>query len=126
MSTQNAQAPAYVTFVAALKARLESQGIPLVTAEGTQTGLPENAGWVRLESPVNGHKLYVPKSVTRMGLCETTLPVLNRNGSKHMPKVNGKIVCRVIPEIDVIEGFLSEFYGSTEERLPANRLPERK
>ncbi len=124
---------AYLKFVADLKSECEARGIPLVTTEGTETGLPENKGWVRFESTVNGHKTYVPKSQIRMGLADTTLPVQMRNGTqtlgvdrKGQPRVNGKIQCRVQPEVGLIADLMEEFYGSSADKLPANRLPTAK
>lgn len=131
MTAQNTAA--YLTFVAQLKAECEARGIPLVTTEGTETGLPENKGWVRFESAVNGHKTYVPKSELRMGLADTTLPVQMRNGTQTLgvsragkPRVNGKIQCRVQPEVGLIADLMEEFYGDSGNRLPANRIPGQK
>lgn len=127
MSNETTNVPAYVTFVAALRAKAAEMGIPLIETEGTSTGLPENKNWVRLESPLNGHKFYVPKSAAVMGQCETTLPIQHLNGARPLPKVNGKIVTRFLPLVDTIasEQVLGLF-ASPDDRLPANRPPTRK
>jgi hypothetical protein len=125
MTTTN-QIPAYVSFCAQLKSKLEDAGVPILVTDGTDTGLPENKGWVRFESSVNGHKVYVPKSELRMGMAETTLPVLHRNGARPMAKVNGKIVCKVLPDVDLLADLMVDLFAEAGEKLPANRLPERK
>lgn len=116
----------YVSFVASLKAKLLECGVPLVESQGTDTGLPENKGWVRFESAVNGHKLYVPKSELRMGLCETTLPIGNCNGAKPLPKVNGKIMTRFTPDADLIADTIVDLMTDPGERIPANKAPSAK
>lgn len=117
---------AYKSFVASLKSKLTDAGVQLVETDGTETGLPENKGWVRFESSVNGHKFYVPKSELRMGLCETTLPIGHRNGARPLPKVNGKIMCRFTPDVDLIAETIADLMAGTEDKLPANKKPEPK
>jgi hypothetical protein len=117
---------AFTTFVAALKSKCEDLGIPLVTTEGTSTGLPENKGWVRLESAVNGHKLYVPKSVTKMGPCETTVPCQMKPGSIPMKSFNGKIQTKFQPDVELLVEHVLCLFADPEDRLPANKKPTRK
>ena len=124
---------AYLKFVADLKSECEARGIPLVTTPGTETGLPENKGWVCFQSSVNGHKTYVPKSELRMGKADTTLPVANRAGAESLgvtrsgkPRVNGKIQCRVQPDARLMADLMEEFYGDSRNPLPANKLPTPK
>lgn len=113
----------YKSFVQALKAKFEEAKAPIVVTDGTDTGLPENKGWVRFESTVNGHKLYVPKSELRMGQCETTCPVAMRNGGRPLPKFNGKIAARFVPDVDLIASTVIPLMADPAERLPANAAP---
>ena len=129
MSTQQTTA-AYKSFVSALKAKADEMGIPLIEAPGTDTGLPENKGWVRFESTVNGHKIYVPKSQVRVGMLDTTLPVGHLNGARDLgakrdgtARVNGKIMCRFMPDVDLVTKTLLPLMADPADRLPANRLP---
>lgn len=116
------QAEAYLKFVAELKAEYEAAGVPLVYAEGTPTGLPENRGWVRFESALNGHKVYVPKSARVMGLSETTLPVQHLGGARPLTKVNGKIMARLVAEVPtIVLATVDGLMGS--ERIRPNAAP---
>lgn len=125
--TTQKTAPAFISFVAALRAKADEMGIQLVESAGTETGLPQNANWVRLESAINGHKLYVPKSVTQMGACETTLPVESEPGAIPMAKVNGKIVCRFKPDVDLLSAdSVLGLMADPDLRLPENKKPARK
>lgn len=117
--------PAFTSFVAALKSKCTELGIPLVTTDGTTTGLPENKGWVRFESAENGHKLYVPKSVTKMGLCETTVPCLDKPGASPMKSLNGKIQAKFEPDVDKLVEHVLVLFADPETRLPANKKPTR-
>lgn len=124
--TKKSESPEYVTFVAEVLRLYGELGIPLVTTDGTPSGLPENKGWVRFESAVNGHKVYVPKSVGRMGMVETTLPIQHLNGARPLPKVNGKIMCRHLPDATLLVGNTADLMADPADRLPANRRPAPK
>lgn len=108
----------YIAFVESLKQICAEEGIPVQVTE--------NKGWVNFESTVNKHKFYVPKSATVMGLCETTLPVSNRNGARPLAKPNGKIMCKFQADLDLIADTILPLLASSEDSLPANRPPTRK
>ncbi len=124
-------APAYIAFCAALKEKMEEYAVPLELSAGTTTGLTENANWVCFKSTLTGHKFYVPKSKEAVGLCETTLEIPNDvPGVKPLPKVNGKIFCKFVPDLDLIENgvipLMMEDAAETVGKLRPAKAPVRK
>lgn len=121
-ASKSVTVPAYQSFMAELAARIQALGIP-VTIE-------DRKDWIKLESTVNKHKLYVPRSMTEMSWCHTTLelervPELITDLPKG-PGSIGKIECFVAPDVDLIVGTVLPLFASSEEKLRANKRPARR
>lgn len=121
-ATQNQTVPAYQSFMAELSARIQALGVP-VTIE-------DRKDWIKIESTLNKHKLYVPRSVTEMSWCHTTLP-LERvpeliTDLPKGPGSIGKIECFVAPDVDLLVDQVLPLLASSEEKLRANRRPARR
>jgi hypothetical protein len=106
-------------------------GIPLELTEGTETGLPENQRFVIFRSLLNGHKTHVPKSASRMGNSDTTVPaplgtpLSELRTRKGEVKVNGKVQQVISSDVDSILATLMHFADDT-TKLPENKKPPGK
>jgi hypothetical protein len=134
MSTeQNTQksAPIYLSLVEEVKNAALEMGIPLELTPGTSTGLPENQRFVIFRSTLNGHKVHVPKSATRMGLSDTTVPaplgtpLSSLTTRKGEVKVNGKVQQVIQSNVDSLLAALMHL-GDSDSKLPENKRPPGK
>jgi len=96
MTASNKTAPLYVQFINEIKAELDILGLPAPTSAPTETGLPENNGWVFIEfGPHGGNTpaLIVPKSKTRMGVLHSHIDLAGVDGYIRPVSNNGRVVC---------------------------------
>lgn len=131
VTTAPKSAPVYLALVAAVKDQALKMGIPLELTEGTATGLPENQRFVIFRSLLNGHKLHVPKSASRMGNSDTTVPtplgtpLSDLRTRKGEVKVNGKVQQIISSDVDSIMEVLFQFADDS-TKLPENKKPPGK
>jgi len=109
--------PAYVSFVATLKASIEGT---------SEIQVREVARYVCFESKVNGHKVYVPKNTGSMKKLDTTIPLLGKlKIASPLKKPNGKIECHLEPDAETIVSQVLPLLLSNETRLRENMRPSR-
>lgn len=109
----------YESFVASLKSIAAEMGAPVK--------FEEKKGWVLMQSTVNEHKFYVPKSAGTMGLCETTIPLLLLgSGASPLDKPNGKIQAKFVADLGRITDAVLPLMAQLDDRLPPNRKPPGK
>lgn len=131
--------PMFVQFARALSLRLEEAGIEIVRDKTTETGLPQNKGWVRIELAPGvgksaGQKAYIPQAVGPIRRIESTLDLQPdlRRGVMPLPKPrsgkpysNGKIRSHLVPDVDKVASlFIDAVYGDVPPpvRRPAGAL----
>lgn len=82
--------PAYVAFCEALKQRCQELGLPAPDAAGTETGLPQNAGYAFLRFN-GGAALIVPKAVAAVKRLECHLSPDAMGTGQAPSKPNGRV-----------------------------------
>lgn len=113
---EEAKAPAWVEFNAALSARAVALGLHV----------QEQASFTKFINMETGHKLYVAKQGRVVKRVDTTLPILGQDGTVPLSKPNGKIECHVIPEIETVTKVLTQLADSaaTGKLRAAKRAPK--
>jgi len=112
MTASNKTAPLYVQFINEIKAELDILGLPAPTSAPTETGLPENNGWVFIEfGPHGGNTpaLIVPKSKTRMGVLHSHIDLAGVDGYLRPVSNNGRVVCHFEPNASKAASALASF-----------------
>lgn len=127
------QAP-WVEFSQGLGSKLMDAGIELIEDRGTESGFPENKGWVRLEvrsGTSAGTKVYVPRAKTRLGHLETTIPLEPdpERGVLHLPTprnggnyTNGAIRSHLVADVETAAEIIIEAIQSGVQK-PTKRVP---
>lgn len=126
--------PIWAQFAASIAARLAENGIELEEDPTTESGFPQNKGFVRLEvkadGPSKGIKAYIPLSKTRIGRVETTLELSDEEPGvlplpepkSGKPYTNGAIRSHLAPDVEVVAGHLIEAVKGG-MRKPSKRVP---
>jgi len=91
--------PAFEEFMAALQDAIQSAG------NGIR--VTDNRGWVKIESTVNGHKVYVAKGKTAVNRIESTLDPNQLSGATEPDRDNGLIRSHLRAEIEVVSQAIS-------------------
>lgn len=86
--SKKAALPMWAAFAKAVQERIEDEGVELLTDQSTESGLPENKNWVRLEHQQSGNKLYIPKGKGTIRHLETTIELSPdpKRGVLELPK----------------------------------------
>lgn len=74
---------AFERFMARLKA-------PIEAAHG-RVSVKSNVAWIKIESRVNGHKVYISKGKFNVGRVDSTIPHELILGARRAPEGNGRI-----------------------------------
>jgi hypothetical protein len=114
-SEEEAKAPAWIDFCAALNAHAQALGLSVQTQRGFTK-------YLNLET---GHKLYVAKQGKEVKRVDTTLPILGQDGTYPLSKENGKIECHVIADLATVTAVLTQLAdGSVGKIRSAKRAPK--
>lgn len=62
-----------------------------------------NVSWIKIESLVNGHKIYISKGKLSVGRVESTMPTWMINGAIRPGFKNGKISSWLPPTVDAVK-----------------------
>ena len=68
---------------------------PTLEASASDLDVTVNAAWVKVESRVNGHRLYIAKGVRSVNRAQSTLPPESIMGSTVPARRNGRIASQV-------------------------------
>lgn len=124
----------WVEFSQGLGSKLMDAGIELIEDRATESGFPENKGWVRLEvrsGTSTGTKVYVPRAKTRLSHLETTIPLEPdpERGVLHLPTprnggvyTNGAIRSHLVADVEQAAEIIIEAIQRGVQK-PAKRVP---
>lgn len=89
---------------------------------GKRVSVSENASFMKLESQVNGHKIYLSKGKTVVGRVESTLGVDQVNGAVAAERPNGRIQSWIPADVNAVaEGIRRLASDKTEPVRPPLR-----
>lgn len=109
--------PAFEAFMAALDGAIRRAG--------SNVSVEENAGWVKIESAKNGHKIYIAKTKTTVNRIESTLPAERVRGSEGVePGTNGRIAS-VLPADPQVVSQAIDLLARLDEQIPPPRRGQR-
>ncbi len=86
---------AFERFMHSLRATLEQAG-PLLSVRS-------NVSWIKIESRVNGHKIYVSKGKVAVGRVDSTLPAELVPGAKRAETYNGRIASWIPADVERVK-----------------------
>lgn len=123
--------PMWASFAKAIASRIENANIEVLRDRETDSGLPENNNWVRIEDKRSGNKIYVPKGKTQIRHLETTielkpdpqrgvLPLPQPKSGR--PYTNGLIRSHLAPDPEKAASLFIEAIESGATK-PAKRAP---
>jgi hypothetical protein len=110
---QENEPSAYEEFMAALETALDR------VADRIQVS--ERKGWIKIESLVNGHKVYIAKSKTAVSRIESTIPANRIKGAAEPDRANGRISSWIPADPNLVAQAI-EILASEEEQI---RPPQR-
>lgn len=113
--TQTTARTAHEEFMAALEPALRRAKATVRTED--------KAGWVKIESLRNSHKVYVGKGKGTVRI-ESTIPADKVAGAERAGRENGRIASWLPADIKVVERAI-DFLASSDERIPAPRRGQR-
>lgn len=64
---------------------------PALKGMGDRIRVQHNVSWIKIESMVNGHKVYISKNKLAVGRVDSTLPPELVPGARHAGRYNGRI-----------------------------------
>lgn len=64
---------------------------PALKGLGDRIRIQHNVSWIKIESMVNGHKVYISKGKLAVGRIDSTLPPDLVPGARHAGRYNGRI-----------------------------------
>ncbi len=129
-TTTNSQksAPLYVQLAQAIMLACQERGLQPQTDDQTETGFPQNKGYffVRFGQGLTA-ALIVPKSVAKVGLCDSHVDLSGLDGYVPLRKENGKVLCHFDPSVGDVTQVIERLIGASKRdtRTPV-RLPAQK
>lgn len=112
---EEAKAPAWIEFTAALSAHATALGIQVT----------EQKGFTKFVNAATGHKLYVAKQGRQVKRVDTTLPILGQDGTYPLSKPNGKIECHIVADLEKVTKVLEQLADESVGKIrAAKRAPK--
>lgn len=97
--------PAYKAFVAALEAQAAALGL----------SVKEQKGYFQFSNPATGHRMVVAKQGKAVTRIDTTLEVLGEEGTYPLSAPNGRIVCHIEANPEIVARYLQRLATSTDK-----------
>lgn len=108
-NTKTTTTPAFISFTAALVQAAAELGLPKPVTAETETGLPQNKGFVFLRFAPDGAALIIPKSVKAMAKLDSHLDLSGHDGYLNPVDSNGRVICQFAPDVDKVKAILPLF-----------------
>ena len=93
---------------------------PALEQAGDHVRVQDRAGWVKIESPTTGHKVYFNKGVTGVTRVESSLPPSAVKGAEEPEFYNGRIASVIPPTVEAVSEAIL-VVAQTQERLAPPR-----
>lgn len=93
---------------------------PFLDEVGEAVRVQERAGWVKIENPLTGHKLYFNKGITAVTRIESSLPPDVVKGATTPEFYNGRITSIIPAEVQAV-GEAIRVIAQVQDRLSAPR-----
>lgn len=93
---------------------------PFFQEVGGAVRVLDRAGWVKIENPQTGHKLYINKGVTAVTRIESSLPPDAVKGAQAPEFYNGRITSLIPPTVQSV-GEAIRVIAQVQDRLSAPR-----
>lgn len=93
---------------------------PFLDEVGEAVRVQERAGWVKIENPLTGHKLYFNKGITAVTRIESSLPPAAVKGAMTPEFYNGRITSIIPAEVQAV-GEAIRVIAQVQDRLSAPR-----
>ncbi len=104
---------AYEEFIAKLE--------PIIRNLGSKVTMTPNKSFIKFESRVNGHRLYISKGKTAVGRVECTLPPGSVDGATEPDRPNGRIASWLPVNHEVVGAALEKLGDEAEPPMPTAR-----
>lgn len=117
----------HLTFIAQTLAAAKALGLPDPQADpGTESGLPENKGYVFIEygPHLAAPAIIVPKSARGPAIVHSHVDLSDMDGYIPLPKPNGRVVCHFKATPAAVAQALTRFVGASKRPVaaPVRRL----
>lgn len=93
---------------------------PVLQQAGDSIRVLDRAGWVKVENPTTGHKLYFNKGVTGVTRVESSLAPDAVKGAQQPEFYNGRITSIIPPTVEAVSEAI-KVIAQVQERLSAPR-----
>jgi hypothetical protein len=117
----NTQQSQHLTFIAQTLAAAKALGLPDPQLDpSTESGLPENKGYVFIEYGPHGGApaIIVPKSARGPAIVHSHLDLSDLEGHVALPRPNGRVVCHFKAEPVAVASALSRFCATGSSKRP--------
>lgn len=94
---------------------------PFLDEVGDSVRVLDRAGWVKIENPLTGHKLYFNKGITGVTRVESSLPVESVKGAAQPEFYNGRISSILPAEVQVVGEAIRQIAKSPDRLSPPRR-----
>lgn len=75
---------------------------PAMTSVAGKIRIQHNVSWIKIESLVNGHKVYISKGKLAVGRVDSTLPPNLVSGARHAGRYNGRISSWIPADVESV------------------------